>query len=680
MMKALFSLRFFVVSLTILFSGVCLHASELKPVYTLKIASPNYFVALAEKIAETGEAFVEIDPEIAYAHAEFQAGIEFVKMQLESLKGIIDADIDFGFALNMNFDKLSPSAPWAVFEPILLLPISDLRGAINASGRLPNMELAPLIANTLLRRTGETQYIVETPLVSFVVVQTKDGLLVTPLGMAMPENMQNLFQDVDRFDIGEKFDFSGLTVDDLAKMFGIIVSWGLGNFSEGIRLAQDFTGGDPQMRMVTSMVLEILKGDSARQIAEQFSRLPFSIVLKEFKSVYSGLTIDPNTLELEYTFGIVPQKWGDLEKLIDGRKNARTMFSSFRGTPENTVFHLADAQTFHVDHIAIVMPLIERGFTELKMQLEMESQWRPDAKMLLEISDSLQKIVVPSVQSGTFDVAVSLDTNGTILFGAAMSNTGELQKVAQSLFRSVFADINIGMGDSLKVLAFLSKNMRIDESTIEGFRISSLRIPIAEVIAAMPELENNFSPGIQNFELGLLWAIKDNEAIAFAAGLDFAKAEATFKNVLAGTGVKAPLQQPLTALSLAPLGTLLENVVPKIVEDVMSSEDIEMFNRVVAELKKGNDAVVTISEKFIENGGAEYTLRVSEQMIDTLVQLAVLAQVARQGIYGGLLPFPPTTSVPVRGDTAPSDWWSPPDEDRSDWGTGPSDWIPDPGI
>jgi hypothetical protein len=250
MMKTLFSPRFFVVSLTVLFSCVCLHASELKPVFTLKIASPNHFVVLAEKIAETGKAFVEIDPEIAYAHAEFQAGIEFVKMQIESLKGVIDADIDFGFAINMNFDKLSPSAPWEVFETILLLPISDLRGAINASGRLPNMELAPLIVNTLLRRTGETQYIVETPLVSFVGIQTKDGLLVTPLGMAMQDNMQNLLRDVDRFTIGGKFDFSGLTVDDLAKMFGMSVSWGLGNFSEVIRMAQDFTGGDPQMRMV----------------------------------------------------------------------------------------------------------------------------------------------------------------------------------------------------------------------------------------------------------------------------------------------------------------------------------------------------------------------------------------------------------------------------------------------
>ena len=366
-MKTLFSLRFFVVSLTMLFGCVCLQASELKPVFTLKIASPNHFVALAEKVAETGEAFVEIDFGIAQSHAEFRAGIEFVKEQFEPLKGVIDADIDIGFALNMNFDKLSPSAPFAVFEPILLLPISDLRGAINASGRLPNMELAPIIANLLLRRTGETQYIVETPLVSFVVMQTKGGLLVTPMGMAMQESIQNLLQDVDRFTIGGKIDLSGLTVDSLAKMVGMVVTWGLDNFSDAIRIAQDFSGSDPQMEMV----LRYVKGDNVRQIAEQFSRLPFSIVLKEFKSIYGGLTIDPQTLELEGIFGIVPKKWGDFEKLIDGRKNARTMFSSFRGTPENTVFHLADTQTFHEDHIAMVMPLIERGFAELKPQLEM---------------------------------------------------------------------------------------------------------------------------------------------------------------------------------------------------------------------------------------------------------------------------------------------------------------------
>ena len=92
-------MRIFVVSLSMLFSCVCV-ADDLKPVFTLKIASPNYFVALAEKLAETGEPFVEIDPEIAYAHTVFRDGIEEVKKQIKSLNGVVDAEIDFGFALN----------------------------------------------------------------------------------------------------------------------------------------------------------------------------------------------------------------------------------------------------------------------------------------------------------------------------------------------------------------------------------------------------------------------------------------------------------------------------------------------------------------------------------------------------------------------------------------------------
>jgi hypothetical protein len=363
-----------------------------------------------------------------------------------------------------------------------------------------------------------------------------------------------------------------------------------------------------------------------------------------------GFAFDPKTRDFEYAVKLLTQKGGELEKLVAARKNAQTMFGSFRTAPEESVFHFHFAHTLDPAYIAYLLPHVEKMFEEgikvgdipvdidVKMVTKDGDLFTPEA--VKSMAESWRKIVLSNLKSGTLDIILTQDVNGTLMFGMSMADTGEFQNLMRTFF--------IGMMDNplndkdeektvdgkamLDRLIFLGKNFRIDESTIEGFKVSSLKMPMeemADLVNAFADEEKPLPKAYRDMTLGVFWAVKENEAVAFAIGPDFAETEKTFKKALAGVKGKVPVQQPLASFSLPNYGKSWQKFMPMIESALDESPEqkakaikgLEQFKTLLADWAKSDkDNAVTLSETFTD-GGIEVSFKMPGKMIDLYVLL-----------------------------------------------------------
>ncbi|MDR2704386.1 MAG: hypothetical protein LBC02_01280, partial [Planctomycetaceae bacterium] len=133
--------------------------------------------------------------------------------------------------------------------------------------------------------------------------------------------------------------------------------------------------------------------------------------------------------------------------------------------------------------------------------------------------------------------------------------------------------------DEDDVNEFLKKYLKKNYTTIEGFNVSSLKIPLEEA-AAGHELPEKLAKEI----VGVFWAFKNNEAVAVAVGFDFDKTEKTFHQALTKTKTPVPLQQPVGIVALQPLGKLLKKYTDSNLPDT-AAKAIDLLSSVEADAK-----------------------------------------------------------------------------------------------
>jgi hypothetical protein len=351
--------RLLLVLLTFHFCSVLAGAQDTKPVFSLKIASPNQLVAIAESLHDIGKSIGMEDEELA----DFHTGIQEVKKQLVAMAKVVNADTDFALALNLNFDRLKAETPWDVFEPLAFLPVTDILGAFGAIGKIPGLEMVPPVIATVMKKDGDN-YTFESMFMPVTVYakQTKDCVVVgiTDSVFKMDGNVKTAFKDLERFTVAAKIDLSEVKLDSVLKTVDAFVDFALEYIDEDMLsmmleqlLVELGNEGIPGL-----FLLDELTPTTIRELVKQ----PIQTLLSELKSVSVGFAFDPKTKDSEYALAVTPQKGGELEKLIAGRKNARTMFHSFKPTPEETVYHFNFAYTIEPKYIAALLPLVGLAF------------------------------------------------------------------------------------------------------------------------------------------------------------------------------------------------------------------------------------------------------------------------------------------------------------------------------
>ena len=553
---------------------VSARAAELQPFYTVKASSINTLINVAEKIG-TMVGFADTD--------EFREFVNSVK----NTRGV-NPDGIIGIAAAVN-DAGS-------INTLLLLPITDLWRA-----EIPGYpEVFDQIRPALTRR-GEGRFEINTPFGSYVAVQHQGYLVITSEESAdqVPADPMKLFAELEKYTFGMKLDLNRVEFETLeANLFGPMLL----------------------MAMMTNP-------DAAEQLENMVE--VYREFYKEIAVISGGITINPQTADVEVSGIAVPRKGSEIEKSFAGYRQQPTIFSGFRGIPETAVFSMGDSATQpSVENTAMMKinkqqwETVFAGFLE---QIEMEDDGGELTKLARMVGETMLAIVEKESKRGSSDMALSLSTDGTLLFAFDTASLAEIQKLAG--LAVAFAEKNAPEGAK----ALMGDSLNLGYTTVEGFRVSSVKIPVIASLALF------FGPApddsMDDLTLGVFWATKegDKQAIAVAAGLsmgnDFAKTEQTFKTALEKTRSAAPVQKPVGVFSIAGLGKLLQQTVYPIVEKATAQAveddlvDLATFRKVIEIFSAaGSDATATL-DSAIKPDRVEMTYRVSGKAIQAIVSM-----------------------------------------------------------
>ncbi|MDR2116159.1 MAG: hypothetical protein LBP87_07245 [Planctomycetaceae bacterium] len=492
--------------------------------------------------------------EIAGASKDFENAVAPFK----ELSGL-NPDGSFGFVLHSNGDEIK--------EPLLILPINDLK-AVN----LPGFETI----TTGLKKQSDGKYLINSPLGNYLFYQKKGFVAVVTeeSELTIPDNPKALFAELEKTTIGFKIDFENASLDAIETALAL-----------------------PQM------FFAMQAGPQATQAIEQFNEA-LTYIYEKLRSETIGISFDPKTADLNLTASVVPKKDSELEKQIADYKNAKTKFSGFLGNPNEVIFSWSNVETIGSSEIDFSLTAIDQLFDAVLLQIEEQSETDEELEANTSLAESAKKIFTATIQKGKGEVGASLDANGTLLLALTIGETADLEKLGVNIFDRIKKDHNED-----DVNEFLKKYLKKNDTVIEGFNVSSLKIPLEEA-AEGHELPEKLAKET----VGLFWAInKDDEAVAIAAGFDFDKTEKSFRQALAQTKTPVPLKQPIGVFALQPLGKLLKKYTDNSLSDTVT-KSIELLS------SSGTDAKITVSGKVID-GAMHADINVSGKAITVLANI-----------------------------------------------------------
>ena len=565
-----------------------LRAAELQPFFTAKVSSINALIGVVEKISTMAD-FAN-DP-------SFREAVATVR----SIKGF-NLNGNFGFA-GIDDD--------GIINMMFVLPITDLWGA-----EIPD---SPEIFDSLrpfLTRRGPDRTDINLPFGTLVALQKQGYLVVVSEDIAdrIPADVRTFFADLEKYTFGIKLDLEKVELASIeGTIFGPI--------------------------LLFSMMADPDVGEQVEEAIEELREL-----YKEIAVISGGIVFNPQTADVELSGALVPRKDSNWGKVLAEYKQQPTIFGGFRGTPANTVFSLGDSMS--APPLPNQEKALERSREQIDTvlagvleQIEMDDDTGEVTKAAKEVIDSLFKIVDAESKRGEQDYTLSFTIDGTLLFAFDTVSLAEIQKLAAAAVG--FARQRVPAGAE----AVLETNLAY--TTVEGFSVSSFKLPI---IAA---LETVFGPApddmpaaLRALTLGGFWAVKegDKQAIAVAAGIDFAKTQQAFGDALGQTRTPAPVQKPVGVFSMQGLGRFLQQTVQPIAEQAVAVEpdpfaesQVATFKKVVAVLAAaGDDATVTLLSD-IKPSGAEVSYRISGKLIQAFisavkVSIEASAPVMRPGL------------------------------------------------
>jgi len=550
---------------------VSVRAAELQPFFTVKTSSINTLVSVAERFAGmAGAADV----------AEFR---EFVNTA-RNIRGV-DPNGIFGVA--------AVADDTGGISTIALLPITDLWRA-----EIPgHPEIFDSLRPFLVRR-GENRFDIVSPFGTYVALQRQAYLVITPEGFVdqIPADARTLFADIEQYTLGFKLDLEKVEFETIeATLFGPLLL---------ITMMQN-----PEAAEQLENALEIY-----RQL------------YNEFAVVAGGIAINPQTADIELSGFAVTREGSESGKVFAGYQQQPTIFSGFRGTPDNIVFSLGDSYTQSQGAGDAIAALTKQHWETMLEGFLDQIAMEDESGELIELAESAVELILNIIETEasktTGDVAISLNTDGTLLYAYYTVSLAEIQKLAE--LAAAFANNNAPEG----ARALIGDSLNLGYATVEGFRVSSVQIPVIATVELFAGPAPDDAAPLRDLTLGVFWAVKDGDkqAIAAAVGLDFAKAEQAFKAALAQTRTAVPVQRPIGVVSLSGLGKLLQQTVDPIVAKVAPSEDDLATFRQVAEIfaSAGSDATITFDAEITPNrmGGSYH---ISGRVIEAIISVVRLA-------------------------------------------------------
>jgi hypothetical protein len=299
-----------------------------------------------------------------------------------------------------------------------------------------------------------------------------------------------------------------------------------------------------------------------------------------------ALFFDPQTGDVDVT---LRGKVHD-DEYFDQMKNAKTIFGGFRFPEKETIFAFnaidfidADELEFETEFFKGVLGQVLDAERELFKKYDPnfdEEYWSVMSEDWLEFYGTI------FVQERS-DVAAVLSSDGIFLAGATVSDTDQLKNSFANTLKFLRKE------DATGSWKLMQKRWKKNITTVNGFNVSGFSIPCSE-------FNENVSLPLQDKNLTVYWAVKEDQAVAFAVGFSD-KTKDVFIKALQATNEPVAVTDHVT-LSLRPLGRLLKNFGV----DALAYAD--------------SDAQVTLSIKYEENTIKTY-ITVAGNFIQTVARL-----------------------------------------------------------
>ena len=572
MMRAITSFVFGLLLSAVLLLPTNARAAELEPFLTVKASSINTFIGIAEMFAGMADAADDYF---------FQEAINGIR----NIRGV-NFDGDFGIAAVVTEND--------TLNFLFVLPVTDI-------WRLDFPEAPGMIEGLrpfLTRRSAERTDI-NTPFGNFVALQRQGFLVVVPEEIIdrVPANPRTLFADLEQYTFGMKFDLEKVEFETLEANF--------------------FT---PILLMALMQAPEM-----ADQLEEAIEM--YRLLFDEFAMVSYGIAVDRQTADIELSYSFAAREGSDMARVLAGYERRPTIFGGFRGTPENNVFSFGDsARAPAMPNNALMgnakaqWEIMLDGIIE---QIEMDDDTGEAGKIAREAIDAIFKIIEDETQRGENDMALSFNIDGTLLAAFDTVSLAEIQTLAILAWDFARSRAPAEAEELLEV--------RLGYTTIEGFTVSSFKIPLiplAETFMGPGPGARHVPQGPRELAINGFWATKPGgkQAIAFAAGVDAAKTEAAFRSALQQTATPVPVQEPAAVFSMQGWGKFLQQTVQPILEQGTAESPghfpqsgLEDFKK-QAEVLASADADATVTMSFNTSADrVDVAFRMSGKIIQTII-------------------------------------------------------------
>ena len=549
-MQLKFPRRFFsrlsACGVTLLLLGASLlQAAEFKPFLTVQFAGPGTLLSIAEKMGPLldlpDEAFADMAP-------------------FKELPGVNPAG-HFGLALSANRDSALG------VDVILMLPISDF-----AAFNIPGMESEVAGIRAMFMRQGN-RYTFFTPMGNLIAQQQTGYLIISTEDVApfaATADPKDLFAEMDEFTLGIHINRENITEEQLARIWGTI------------------------------SILLIATGMEVPDLEDLLEPLgPLAENLEDIAAVTVGITFDPQTLNLSGVLKSTAKTGTELADKYAHSKGAlaKTVLGAFLTDTPNTVlaWHYLDYFTdTEIEMLSNMWEEIADGLMEgLYDALEEEVDNEQLAQFIAAVEALLEymnEVIEFYAEERLFDWAYWLDSEGTFIAAIATEKTADIVALDEKFYGTL---LNIFEEDGFK--AFIEGKMRRNYETVAGYSLSCIPNILADLPMDLPE---EIEEMLTNISLSLFWGVKEGEALVYAIGLDFAKAEQTVKAALTRTQTPTPPKQT-AVFALKPFTEFFLHTFLPLLPEVDEEELQEMTATMAPLLNASANAKIVYTEEYL---------------------------------------------------------------------------------
>jgi hypothetical protein len=429
--------------------------------------------------------------------------------QIESLEGV-NTKNPFWLVLRSDGNEIK--------APILYLPIEDFEKL--------NLPIADALKSDL-KDDGKGNLLLNSPFGLFVAVKKKGAYVITLQEYVkdLPDDPNTLIAGLEKCLLGVKVEFANTSEQAIQNALAPI-----------------------------QMIAAIQNPDSAESL-EQFVKTILELH-KQTTSVSFGLIFNAGGADLEIEANVIPRKDSDTANQLKEILQFKSAFNGFTFNDKETVFSVNNVQ--YIDDS--VLDALAEGFKTFSdgalAQLEENEDVDEDTLKGAEDYLTLIKDTAAAVLAkGINNTAGALSSDGIFLGAVNVKDTGKINEFFKQSFE-VVKKIIIKKDESAagEIEELLKKYGKKDAKTIADFKVSSLVIPLNEL------KDNEQLPKVlKNKTFAAYCAVKENTAVAFAAGFDEQKTEKAFTDALEATKKPDTVKTQQAVFALRPLGNLLKN-------------------------------------------------------------------------------------------------------------------------